>query len=92
VRRMRPSPFHKGSGDAAAPAAMPAAVKKQKKKVESSEDEVRSGLAVSNKTPAVGPRARPLPSVLIAPPMSVVMVHIGFTVNGTTSCWFICTT
>ena len=40
---MRPSPFHKGSGGAVAPAAAkkPAQAKKQAKKAESSEDEVR---------------------------------------------------
>ena len=42
VRRIRMSPFHKGSGDAAAAATKPAAAKKVKKKAESSADEVRA--------------------------------------------------
>ena len=41
VRRIRTSPFHKGSGDTAPAAAKPAAAaKKAKKKADTSEDEV----------------------------------------------------
>jgi len=41
VRRIRTSPFHKGSGDSAPAAAKPAAAKKAKKAADSSEEEVR---------------------------------------------------
>lgn len=41
VRRMRPSPFHKGSGDGAAAAAAKPVARKAKQQAETSEDEVR---------------------------------------------------